>query len=365
MSVSRALEPFLALPAALRQHGFAVSPDQTVGFLAAVNLLGPRSLDDIYRAARAVLAIPPEREAEFMALFRAIFLGETVPGQAPLDAEEDAAQAHEPAGADTEAEAGPEEEPGDLATRAERLGQRQFPPADDATALRQFAARAASALPRRIARRRAAARRGDRPDLARAMAHARRTEGEVVTLPWRRRVTRQRRIVLLIDVSGSMAARTEPALRVGHALVAAGERVEVFTLGTRLTRITRPLRQSNADRALAEVAGLVADIDGGTRIGAALSAFLDVPRYGAFASGAAVVVISDGLERAGPEALAHAVRRMSRRAWRLDWLTPLAADPGFRPETAALKAILPMLDTLGDGSSVPAITEHLLTMGRV
>ncbi|MEM6943377.1 MAG: VWA domain-containing protein, partial [Pseudomonadota bacterium] len=198
----------------------------------------------------------------------------------------------------------------------------------------------------------------------RTLRAALRREGEAIALLRRRRRYRQRRIVLLIDVSGSMRERTDERLALAHCLAQAAERVEVFTLGTRLTRITRDLRARDRARALAHVGRLVADLDGGTRIGEALETFLAVPRYAGFARGALVVALSDGLERGSPDAMIGAVRRLSRLAWRLDWLSPLAADPAYRPATAGLGAVLGDLDRLGDGGSTEAIAEHLLSLGR-
>ena len=99
-------------------------------------------------------------------------------------------------------------------------------------------------------------------------------------------------------------------------------------------------------------------------IGDALEAFLAVPRFAGFLRGASVVAISDGLEIGEPDALKRAVSRMSRLAWRLDWLTPLAADKAFEPQTKALKAILPSLTGLGDGSRMQTVCAHILDMAR-
>ncbi len=110
--------------------------------------------------------------------------------------------------------------------------------------------------------------------------------------------------------------------------------------------------------------GLVADWDGGTRIGEALQAFLAVPRFAGFARGALVVVLSDGLERGDHHAMVDAIRRLSRLAWRIEWLSPDAAHLDFAPRTAALQAILPIVDHLGDGSSVERVATHLLRVGR-
>jgi len=109
---------------------------------------------------------------------------------------------------------------------------------------------------------------------------------------------------------------------------------------------------------------LVADWDGGTRIGDALNAFLAVPRFAALARGAALIVLSDGLERGDPTAMGDAVARFSRLCWRIIWLTPLAADPAFEARTAGLVAARPFLDQLADGSSIEGICANILDMAN-
>ena len=352
------VQPLVTFPTLLRANGFAVAPDQTISFVQAVGILGPRSVQDIRRAAVATLAIPRDRRADFDALFDAHFLGAVLSQAMPGDDEE--VEAHEATGQTEEIPQDPsEDDPGDEATAAERLGHRDLAdrPEDALAALRRDGA---ARLPRRRSRRFRAARNGRALDMRRAMREAARQDGEVLTLPRRQRQWRQRRIVLLIDVSGSMAERTEAALRLAHTMARVAERLEVFTLGTRLTRVTPALRLRNPARALERASALIADIDGGTRIGEALAAFLAVPRYAGFARGAAVVVLSDGLERGEAQTLTGATQRLARLAWRLDWLSPLATEGA--PQTEAMQAILPVLDHLGDGASTQAITEHLLTM---
>jgi uncharacterized protein with von Willebrand factor type A (vWA) domain len=205
---------------------------------------------------------------------------------------------------------------------------------------------------------------GPAPDPRSAFREMLRGDGEIARLPTRHRRPRQRRVLMLVDVSGSMKAGTEGALRLAHALVQAGERVEVFTLGTRLTRVTRALRHRNRDQALVLAGGLVADWDGGTRLGEALQVFLSVPRFASFARGALAVVLSDGLERGGPEALMGAMHRLAGLDHATLWLSPLAADPEYRPETGALRAILPYLDRLGDGSTPQAIAREILAFRK-
>lgn len=364
MTTPRTLQPFLRLPQALRNAGFAVSPDQTINFIEGVGLLGPRDMADIWRAGRGLFAIPQERLAEYDAIFRAVFLDHVI--QAPVSAadDDDKVEAHEPTG-DAEAVDAPDDESevGAEATVVERLGNRDLDDSDDG-ALNRIKREAPRALPTRKSYRRRSVRKGDRLDMRRTLREAAQRDGDVFRLWQTRRKLRQRRVLLLIDVSGSMKDRSEAMLRLAHAVVQAADRAEVFTLGTRLTRITESLKPADRSAALARASAAIADFDGGTRIGEALAAYLAVPRYAGFARGAAVVVLSDGLERGTPAAMVDAATRLSRLAWRFDWLTPLAADPDYAPATEGLSAILPMIDHLGSAGTTADITDHILTMAR-
>lgn len=356
-----ALAPFLAFPQALRAAGFLAAPEQAHSFIAAVGLLGPGSIHDIRRAAHAVFGPGPDRRQEFDDIFDAVFLGRAFAAPA-LGDPEDLPRSYDAGDFDLSPEPDDEEPSGADATAAERLFARTFA-GDEDQALRAFARAIPDALPKRRSRR-MTGRTGGLPDPARAFRQMLRRDGEIHRLPARRRRMRQRRVLMLIDVSGSMKAGTEGALRLAHALVQAGERVEVFTLGTRLTRVTRALRHRNREQALALAGGLVADWDGGTRLGEAMQVFLSVPRFASFARGALAVVLSDGLERGGPEALTAAMAKLDGLAWSTLWLSPLAADPGYRPETSAMTAILPYLDRLGNGATPPAIAREILAFSK-
>jgi uncharacterized protein len=358
----RAAEPFVMFPALLRAHGFAIAPEQTTAFMAGTTLLGPRSLDDVRRAARATLAPPPERLPEFDALFAAFFEGQTIaaPTEGGPESEDEVQVRDEGAGLLEPPDADEINQAGEAATAAESLSSRRFAPLGRDELLRRFAREAAERLPQRRGRRRRVARPGDRIALSRALRLAVRHDGELMQLPRLRRRTALRPVLLLVDVSGSMKSRTDEHLRFAHTLARSLARIEIFTFGTRLTRITRAMRLRQPDQALAAAGAMVADWDGGTRIGDALQAFLAVPRFAGFARGAYALVLSDGLERGGPDPMIDAVRRLARLAWRLDWLTPLAADPAFRPQTAGLAGILPFIDHLADGSSLRGVVTHIL-----
>ncbi len=365
MSLPRASQVFVDFAALLRAHGFAVSPDQTMDFIHAVGLLGPRSMEDIRRAALSTLAVRHERQAEFDALFGGFFLGQTVAAAASTDEEADEVSAYEETGQDIEVPEG--DDPGEAgveATSAESLRRREVGETGTEDHLQRLIRLGPSRLPRRLSYRRVRARGGDRLDLRRMLRRAVQRDGEATDLAFLRRKTRQRRVVLMIDVSGSMKEQTDQTFQFAHALSIICDRFEAFTFGTRLTRITAALSVRNRQQALERASRLIADFDGGTRIGEALQAFWAVPRYAGFIRGAAVLILSDGLERGPPDAMIDSVRRISRIAWRVDWLTPLAADQGYEPRTEALASVLPYLNSLSDGSRTEALSDHVLQMTR-
>ena len=358
----RAAHTFVTFVSLLRANGFAIAPEQTIAFLAAVELLGPRGPEDIRLAGLATLAPPPERRVAYDMLFRIHFLGgEELQG--PVGDDDEVVRLQEEGrGEDEPPLADDSNESGAMATRGEALVERRFGPPGASDALRRLARDAPARLPRRRGHRRIRARRGPWADLRRTLREAACNDGEVMRLGRLKRRTRPRKMLLLIDVSGSMKARSEDNLRLAHTLSQAAPNVEVFTFGTRLTRVTRALRIKRTEQALAAAAHLVSDWDGGTRIGDALQAFLAVPRFGGYARGAAVVILSDGLERGDVSALRDAVAKLSRRAWRMSWLTPLATGKGFVPQTEALIAIRRFVDDMVDGGSSATVVDHLLSL---
>jgi uncharacterized protein len=361
----RAVSVFVTFVALLRANGFAVAPEQTTAFLAAIELLGPRSLEAIRQAGLATLAPPPERRATYDRLFDIHFRGSEAIDRAGAEEDEEIVRLQdEGRGEDETLLADEANESGLAAARAEALVERRFAESATGHVLRRLSRQASARLPRRRGHRRMRARRGPWADLRRTLRESVRNDGEVLRLGRLERRTRPRKVLLLIDVSGSMKGRTEDNMKLAHVLLQAAPNVEVFTFGTRLTRVTRALRLKRREQAMSAAAHLVSDWDGGTRIGDALQAFLAVPRFGSYARGGAVIILSDGLERGDPSALRDAVAKLSRRAWRLSWLTPLAAGPGFKPPTEALIAIRRFVDDLVDGGSSAAVVSHILSLGQ-
>jgi uncharacterized protein with von Willebrand factor type A (vWA) domain len=345
----------------MRAAGFAIAPEQATGFMRATTLLGPRSMEDIRQAALAMLAPPPDRRTEFEALFRTWFWGDASAVAEGESDEETRIKDEGRARTELPGEKRPEKG-GTLASGAERLAERSF--RSDEDRLAAFRRSLAKALPTRRSMRNIRTRSRGRLDLRRSLRAIVRADGDVPSPVLRRRPLVQRKLLVLIDISGSMKLHTADHLKLAHAVVQGASQAEVFTFGTRLTRLTSCLKVRDRNRALDRVAGLVDDWDGGTRIGPTLLAFLSVPRFSAFARGAAVVILSDGLERGSHAEMETALRRLSARALRLSLCTPLAADPRFSPKTAALKAALPLLDDLADGSDIASLTRFILSLAR-
>ena len=359
-----AREHLLGFLRALREAGIAAPAPKRADFLLSIAASPPQDVDALYWRARITLVTAAEDFAAFDSVFDAFFRGgrlllEESAGASPEAESETAA----PKGGD-EGELGalePREGSGLHASPLESVGTRRFArtSAGEREALREIGETLAAALPVTKARRAVRARRGRCLDLQRVLHDANRTGGEVVRLAWRHRPPRPRRVLLLIDVSGSQRAHSADLLRFAHEVVRGAERAEVFTFGTRLTRVTRELDTPDVDRALDELSAIVLDADGGTRIGAALQQFLDDSRLVALARGAIILVMSDGLERGDPAAMADATRRLGRLGHRLVWWSPLACDPAYRPVTRGMHAVLGDLDALAGARDLPTLMRAL------
>ncbi|RWM11533.1 VWA domain-containing protein [Mesorhizobium sp.] len=360
-SLPSAAASFFGFARLLRRHAFAIAPEQVTSFMQAVALLGPRSMNDIREAALATLAPPPDRRGEFEVHFRAYFYGDAKP---PIVGEkDDETRIKDDHGTrQEENQAMRQEKGGELSSALEQLSSRDFQ--RDPDGFGSFRRKLSTALPVRRSFRTMRTRSRGTLDLRRSLSEIVSADGDIPAPLLRRRQIVPRKLLLLIDVSGSMKLHTADYLNLAHAAVQGAGRAEVFTFGTRLTRITPALRIRDHEQALARAAALVDDWDGGTRMGPTLLAFLSVPRFSAFARGACIVILSDALERGDHSDLETAMRRFSARAFRLSLATPLASDPRFRPATAALRALLPLLDDLVDGSSVKSLADFILSLAR-
>jgi uncharacterized protein with von Willebrand factor type A (vWA) domain len=200
-------------------------------------------------------------------------------------------------------------------------------------------------------------------DVRRTLRRSLRTQGEPFDRAWRARGTRRRPLVLLLDVSGSMAPYSRALMQFAFAAMAAGRRVEVFVFGTRLTRVTRTLRTRDPDRALREIGRLVQDWEGGTRIGESVKSLLDGWSQRAALRGAVVVLCSDGLERGDPELLRAQMARLRRLAHRLVWVNPLKGSPRYEPLARGMAAALPSVDVFLSGHNLERFEELARVLG--
>ena len=188
--------------------------------------------------------------------------------------------------------------------------------------------------------------RGDGPriDLRAALARSVQTGGDIFNLPRRHRRTRERPVVLLCDVSGSMARYSRMLLHFAHALGRRQRRVEVFVFSTTLTRVTRELGVRTLNEAAIDVSRSAPHWSGGTRIGDALRQFHQQWARRALRGGAVVLLVSDGWDRGDPSTLRAQIARLQRSCHRLIWLNPLIGTVDYAPLTRGLQAALPFVD---------------------
>ena len=181
--------------------------------------------------------------------------------------------------------------------------------------------------------------------------------GEPVRPAHRDRRDRPRRVVLLVDISGSMSSYADALLRFAHAAAHRdrGPATEVFTIGTRLTRVTRELAHRDPDVAMKAIADSIPDWSGGTRLGVLIKEFLDHWGQRGMARGAIAVVLSDGWERGDVSLLGEQMQRLHRLAHRVVWANPRAGRPGFAPLAAGMAAALPSVDEFVSGHSIAAL----------
>ena len=200
-------------------------------------------------------------------------------------------------------------------------------------------------------------RRGRHPDLRATMKASLRAGGEPIDRRWREPGERLRRLVVLLDISGSMEPYARAMLRFVHAAVSGRQKVEAFAIGTRLTRMTKELDSRDPDTALARAGARVHDWSGGTRLGESLRTFNDQWGVRGMARGAIVVILSDGWDRGDPELLAEQMRRLHRVCHQLVWVNPLKVTPGYAPLARGMAAALPFVDDFVEGHSLAAMHE--------
>jgi uncharacterized protein with von Willebrand factor type A (vWA) domain len=361
-------EVLLAFTRALRAAGLPVTPDRAHTFLAATAELGLDDAAGTRRAGRATLCSGPDDLARFDQVFEAWFdpRGELPrPVAAAPDRPDDrvhvaTAEDSAPGGDDATGD------PLRAAASATEVLRRRDIAGLSAAERRRLAALFESVRPRAPRRRTARHQpwhRGDL-DVHRTLRASLRHVGEPAQLVHRRRGARDRRVVLLLDVSGSMGPYADALLRLAHRFVAASPAVEVFTVGTRVTQVTRALRHRDPDRAIVAAGEAVPDWSGGTRLGESLRFFLE--RWGrrGLARGAVVVVFSDGWERGDAALLGEQMALLQRVAHRVVWVNPHRGKAGYEPLQAGVVAALPHVHDFLAGHSLATFEELTEVVAR-
>jgi len=355
------VDTVLGFARTLRHAGVTASPDRVESMLVALGALDVLDPGAVYWAGRLTLCAGPDDLDRYDAAFAVYFSGERpraprASGRPEVHLTTTAPLEPGSTGGDDDPEAP------DLAVQAsaeEVLRHRdvaQLTPAEREH-LRRLFALLAPATPMRPSRRRRPSSQGS-VHPARTVRRALRSGGEVTRLMRHRRQARPRRVVLLVDVSGSMAPYADALLRFAHAAVRARPvSTEVFTIGTRLTRVTREMRLRDPDKALAASGSAIPDWSGGTRLGEVLKAFLDRWGQRGTARGAVIVVCSDGWERGGTELLAAQMVRLRRLAHAVVWVNPHKGRSGYEPLTGGMQAALPSVDHFVSGHSMAAFEE--------
>jgi len=209
---------------------------------------------------------------------------------------------------------------------------------------------------------------GDRIDLRRTLRQSLRHGGEVLTFARREPRRKPRPLVVIADISGSMERYTRLLLHFIYSLTQGlGQRVEAFAFGTRLTRLSRHMRDRDVERALSGVSHAVTDWSGGTRIGESLETFNYDWARRVLGGGAVVLLISDGWDRGDPELLSKEVDRLRRSCHRLIWLNPLLGSPEYEPLTRGMVAALPFVDDflpVHNLESLEELAKHLERLER-
>ena len=349
----------------LRAAGLAVGSGDVLTYCAAMTPLNPSDLLDVYWAGRATLVTRRESIVVYDEVFRRFFLDAADPVRELLTLKARVtAQTHavlDVPATDPDTDGRQEEAMlGLMASDAEALKHKSFAACtpEELAALRRIMARIRLTPPRRRTRRTAAASCGRSPDLRRTVRQTLRMHGEPAELYWRRRKVRLRPLILILDVSGSMADYSRHLLQFAYSAKRAAAKVEVFCFGTRLTRVTRALDHRRPDDALELAAKTVFDWEGGTRIGDCLAAFVrDWGRRG-LCRGGIVVICSDGLDRGDPDVLATAMERLRRLSYRVVWMNPHKGDnPAFRPSTLGMMVAAPHIDLMLSGHDLSSLEE--------
>ena len=364
---NRITQHIIAFGRVLRRAGLEVATAQIIDAMRAVQLIGLWSRADVYQALFSVFVTRREQVELFNQAFHLFWRAPSKLPQVmslilpqlkmPETAQSKQSLRVKQALADNEAQIKlPESRPKNEQKEAvdlvltysplEVLRKKDFAAFtnEEVVMARQLLSEMNWNIPSKRTRRFNPNAKGRMLDLRKTVRKNMRNEGELIQLSWRGNQTRMRDIVVLCDISGSMERYSRMLLHFIHTITADMRRVETFVFGTRLTRITRYLKQRDIDDAVSSVSQKVNDWAGGTRIGDALKDFNYLWARRVLRSGAVVMVISDGWDRGDIPLFEREVARLSRNCYRLIWLNPLLGYENYEPLTRGIKAAMPYID---------------------
>jgi uncharacterized protein with von Willebrand factor type A (vWA) domain len=358
---------------ALRKEGLVIGSGQVVTFCEGASLMDPGDLIDIYWAGRTTLLTRHIDIPMYEKVFQRYFMGKR---ELMIRIHTDAQKGEETSfeGLENEQqeqdERNKEEPPQGLqASTMEILRRKRFAELtpEELASLRRLMHRFRLVAPKRKTRRLHGAPQGRYHDLRKTIRRALRTQGDLVEQHWKTRRVKPRRLVFILDISGSMTDYSRALLQFAYsASKGINQKVEVFCFGTRLTRITDALKKRNPDEAIAEASKAVMDWEGGTKIGQSLDYFVKQWGRRGLCRGAIVVICSDGLEVGDPALLAEQMARLGRLAHRTVWLNPLKEHASYEPLVRGMRAALPYIDEFESGhdlASLEALAERLRGLG--
>ena len=342
----------------LREAGLEVGPGRVSDALRGLDAVELTRQDDVYWTLRQTLVSRADDVEAFDRAFHAWFLGAALRPQAapkPPPPRGERRRGAVPPGP------GPELDGGDTSlgtwSEEELLRTKDFAsmtPEEFARARRLIQALAVG-RPQRLTRRLRRDSRGRALDVRGLVRASLATGGDPVERAFRSRATAPRKLVLILDVSGSMEAYARALLLYLHAARGSGRGVETFAFGTRLTRLTPELGARNPEAAFEAAAARVQDWSGGTRIGASLKAYNDEWGRRALTRGAVVVILSDGCERGDTTLTGRELERLARQAFAVVWVNPLKGHAEYAPLAGGMRAALPFVDRFLSGHDVASL----------
>lgn len=341
---------------ALRRRGLTVTPDQVADMARAITVVDPARRTQVYASLRALSVTDPDQRGTFDDEFTRFFDRLYPLPQTDADQQSGLASASSirpvleeldrPPTEDTQSQSG--------ASAIENIARRDFADLDEEQlAEARKLVMAMMWQPSDVVTRRWVSARGGRmPDLRRSLRATTRPDGDLIPIVHKSRRKRQRPLIVIADISGSMEKYADLFLVFAHSAQRLIDHVEVFTFSTRLTRITEELKRRDTKTALSKVASTVDDWSGGTKIGDALAEWNRVWSRRLARGGPVALILSDGWDCGDPTVLTREMARLARTVHRVIWLNPLAARADYRPATRGMRAALPHIDHLLPAASV-------------